>query len=145
MAGCHVPEHLEDEILAGRCIAFIGAGFTSPIVPTWKMLLTHAADEIVADGPRGPFGEAKIGILKAAKETGLPLIPVMWWARRKIILKNWDRTVLPLPFTRIAFFYDPPIYVPSDATREQLEEARVALTDNLNQMRARAQEYFGES
>ena len=33
---------------------------------------------LVADAPRGPFGIAKIGIIRLAKETGLPLIPVMW-------------------------------------------------------------------
>ena len=97
---------------------------------------------IVADAPRGPFGIAKIGIVKLAKETGLPLIPVMWWAKRKIIFNSWDRTVLPLPFTQIVFFYDTPIFVPRDATREQLESKRADLTDILNRMHQRARDYF---
>jgi len=100
---------------------------------------------LVADGPRGPFGVAKIGIIKLAKETGLPLIPVMWWAKWNIKMRNWDRTLLPLPFTRIAFFYGPPLYAPPDASNEQLEKVRADLTDQLNRMHRQAREYFGEN
>lgn len=100
---------------------------------------------LVADAPRGPFGVAKIGIVRLAKETGLPLIPVMWWAKRKIMFKSWDKTLLPLPFTRIVFFYEPPIFVPPEASNERLEEIRAELTDQLNEMHARAREYFGEN
>lgn len=97
---------------------------------------------IAADAPHGPFGVAKIGIVKLAKETGVPLIPVMWWAKRKIMANNWDRTILPLPFAHIVFFYDTPFYVPPDATREQMESMRADLTDILNRMHQRAREYF---
>jgi lysophospholipid acyltransferase (LPLAT)-like uncharacterized protein len=99
---------------------------------------------LTADAPRGPFGIAKIGIVKLAKETGLPLIPVMWWANRKIMANNWDKTLLPLPFAHIVFFYDTPFYVPSDATREQMESLRADLTDILNRLHQRAREYFGK-
>lgn len=103
---------------------------------------TQCSAGLVADGPRGPFGVAKTGIVILAKETGLPLIPVIWWARRKIIFNSWDKTLLPLPFTRIIFFYEPPIFVPADATEEQLEKMRADLTDQLNRMHKQAREYF---
>jgi lysophospholipid acyltransferase (LPLAT)-like uncharacterized protein len=100
---------------------------------------------LVADAPRGPFGVAKIGIVKLAKDTGLPLIPVMWWAKRKIMFNSWDKTLLPLPFTRIVFFYETPIFVPRDASDERVEEIRAELTGRLNEMHKRAREYFGEN
>lgn len=103
---------------------------------------TQCSAGLVADAPRGPFGVAKIGIIKLTKDTGLPLIPVMWWAKRKIMFNSWDKTLLPLPFTRIVFFYEPPIFVPPDATNEQLEEMRAGLTDQLNRMHKEAREYF---
>jgi lysophospholipid acyltransferase (LPLAT)-like uncharacterized protein len=105
----------------------------------------HCSGGITADAPRGPFGEAKIGIIKLGKETGVPLLPIMWWAKRKILLKNWDKTIVPMPFTRVAFFVEEPIYIPADATREQMEKARVDLTDLLNRMHKQAREYFGDS
>jgi lysophospholipid acyltransferase (LPLAT)-like uncharacterized protein len=100
---------------------------------------------LVADAPRGPFGVAKIGIVKLAKETGLPLIPVMWWAKRKIMFNSWDKTLMPLPFTRIIFFYEAPIFVPPEASNERVEEIRAQLTDQLNEMHKRAREYFGKN
>lgn len=103
---------------------------------------THCSGGLVADAPRGPFGVAKIGIIRLAKETGLPLIPVMWWAKRKIMFNSWDKTLLPLPFTRIVFFYEPPIFVPPDVDDEQMERIREDLTDQLNRMHKQAQEYF---
>ncbi len=106
---------------------------------------TQCSGGLVADAPRGPFGIAKMGIIKIAKETGLPLIPVMFWAKRKILLHNWDKTILPLPFTRTVFFYADPIFIRSDITAEQMEKARVALSDQLNLMHKEACEYFGES
>ncbi len=108
-----------------------------------KINSTGCSGGLVADAPRGPFGVAKIGIIKLAKETGLPLIPVMWWAKRKIMFKSWDKTLLPLPFTRIVFFYEPPIFVPADASKEQMEKIRTDLTDQLNRMHRQAREYFG--
>jgi hypothetical protein len=41
-----VPKHLVDEILAGRCVAFVGAGFTAPVLGTWKTFLTRLAEPI---------------------------------------------------------------------------------------------------
>jgi lysophospholipid acyltransferase (LPLAT)-like uncharacterized protein len=103
---------------------------------------TRCSGGITADAPRGPFGVAKFGIIKLAKETGLPLIPVMWWADRKIMFNSWDKTLLPMPFSRIIFFYDPPVLVPPEASRERMEEIRAELTDRLNEMHRRVQEYF---
>ena len=34
-----MPQHLVDQIAAGRCVAFVGAGFSAPAVPAWKALL----------------------------------------------------------------------------------------------------------
>lgn len=99
---------------------------------------------IAADAPRGPFGVAKIGIVKLAAETGLPLLPVMVWADKKILLNGWDKVVLPLPFTRLAFFYDDPVFVSRTASNDEMEKKRVALTDQLNRLHKRAREYFGE-
>lgn len=104
----------------------------------------HCSAGLVADGPRGPFGVAKIGIIKIAKDTGLPLVPVMVWAKRKILFKSWDRTLLPLPFTRICFFYGEPLWVSAEATSEQMEHARIELTDRLNEMHQKARAYFGD-
>jgi hypothetical protein len=40
-----IPEHLLNEIKSGRCIAFVGAGFSIPAgLPTWTQLLERVLD-----------------------------------------------------------------------------------------------------
>lgn len=105
---------------------------------------TQCSAGLVADAPKGPFGIAKTGIIRIAQQTGLPLIPVMCWANRKKLFNSWDRTLLPLPFSHIVFFYAPPLFIPADADDRQIEKMRRNLTDQLNQMHRQAQAYFGE-
>jgi hypothetical protein len=45
-----VPQHLIDEIAAGRCVAFVGAGFSAPAVPAWTGLLEGLAEKAQLDG-----------------------------------------------------------------------------------------------
>lgn len=50
-----VPQRLIDEITDGDCVAFVGAGFTAPVVPEWRQLLADLADseEIDAETAEG--------------------------------------------------------------------------------------------
>jgi lysophospholipid acyltransferase (LPLAT)-like uncharacterized protein len=99
---------------------------------------------LVCDGPRGPYGAAKIGIILLARDAGRPLVPCSYWFSRKKLLSNWDRTLLPLPFSKIVFSYGPPIEVPSDATREQCEALRQTLSDRIAACLFECQEAIGE-
>ena len=52
-----VPARLIDEITAGNCVAFVGAGFSAPVVPQWKQLILalSVSDRLKDEaGPRGP-------------------------------------------------------------------------------------------
>lgn len=51
-----VPTELVSSILHGRCIAFVGAGFSAPEVPTWTELLSLLAKrlEMTPDLPDAP-------------------------------------------------------------------------------------------
>jgi hypothetical protein len=42
-----VPKRLVEEIVQGRCVAFVGAGFSQPVVPTWVELLRKLNGERV--------------------------------------------------------------------------------------------------
>jgi lysophospholipid acyltransferase (LPLAT)-like uncharacterized protein len=79
---------------------------------------------IIADGPRGPARQAKIGCVLAARNSGAPMIPVCCHAEPNITAKNWDGTLIPKPFARITVSFGEPIYVPAGADREKCEEMR---------------------
>jgi len=94
---------------------------------------------VIVDGPRGPALEAKSGALVLARATGLPIVPGTWWARPLVRVGSWDRTIVPRPFSRIAFAFAEPLFVPPDADADALEAARVELTRRLAVARANAQ------
>ena len=81
---------------------------------------------------------AGLGIVKLAQVTGRPIIPVALATHWRIVLKNWDRTTVHLPFSRGALVAGAPIYVPQDADDETLELARRAVEDALNAATRRA-------
>src|SRR5512143_1948140 len=93
---------------------------------------------MIVDGPRGPAGIAKRGALVLARETGLPIVPGNWWARPHIAFGSWDRTIVPLPFSRMVFAFEPPIRVPPDAGDDELERLRAELTARLARAQATA-------
>jgi len=61
------------------------------------------------DGPRGPGGIVKPGIIFASKKLGVPIVPVTTSARPSILLHSaWDRYLLPLPLSRgLVLFGEP--------------------------------------
>jgi len=94
---------------------------------------------VIVDGPRGPALVAKSGAVVLARATGLPIVPGTWWARPIAHVGSWDRTIVPLPFSRIVFAFAEPMVVPPDADDDAVEAARAELTRRLGVARAKAQ------
>ena len=88
------------------------------------MLENRGTVAIFADGPRGPAQIAKAGAIALARLSGTPLVPVGVSARPCIRFGSWDRTLLPLPFARVACHYGEAIQVAPDADPEEQEAAR---------------------
>lgn len=94
------------------------------------------------DGSKGPEHKLQKGMIIIAKECGTPVYPVKTWAKRKVLLSTWDRTLVPLPFNECLFFAGEPVSVPPDATPEVMEAKRQELEDNLMKLVKRAEEYY---
>lgn len=69
---------------------------------------------ITPDGPRGPRGEVKPGIVLAAKETEANVFPFSWKAEQFWQLKTWDKMRIPKPFTSIDVFFGEPVVMEGD-------------------------------
>ena len=67
------------------------------------------------DGPQGPAGVVKMGIVVMARETGPPIVPFVSWASRQVQFKSWDRMILPLPFSTIVMAFGRPTDGPTRA------------------------------
>jgi len=98
---------------------------------------------LVVDAPTGPAYISKIGIIVLAKRTGLPIVPVMFAAERYWRLRNWDGSIIPKPFSRLAYLYpDQFMYVPADATREECELKRQELDHLLKKMMYQTDHFY---
>jgi lysophospholipid acyltransferase (LPLAT)-like uncharacterized protein len=87
---------------------------------------------IVADGSQGPARRAQAGCILMASKSGKPIFPMAWATDRALIFNSWDRTVVPLPFARIALHHGGPLYVPPGLSSVQIEEYRLELEHRLN-------------
>lgn len=88
---------------------------------------------IVPDGPRGPRMRLGKSPVYYAQKTGKPIIMMTYCiANSFIIEKAWDKTMIPVPFSKGIFHVSEPYYIPKDATPEQLEEYRIKIENEFN-------------
>lgn len=87
---------------------------------------------IPIDGPRGPEGDPKIGVIAIAAQTGAPIIPCavrsnnVWRFNR-----SWDRMMIAKPRATVEMHWGEPMYVEQTSDRAVLEEARLKLKQTL--------------
>lgn len=96
---------------------------------------------LFADGPLGPPGQLKTGILALAQITQCPIIPVGAEARWKITFNSWDRFLLPLPFSRVCLNIGPPLYIEKTADSAKLQQAADDLSRHLDHLTEQAGRY----
>jgi lysophospholipid acyltransferase (LPLAT)-like uncharacterized protein len=92
---------------------------------------------LTVDGPRGPWRRVKPGSVVLARRLGVPILGATFSGTRPLILRSWDRMVLPRPFSRIVVAYVGPwssdVPVDSiDAVAEQVGRQLDSLTAELD-------------
>jgi lysophospholipid acyltransferase (LPLAT)-like uncharacterized protein len=111
-----ISRHRDGEVVAGAA-AGLGYGAVRGSssrggAEAFRQLLTAlAAGHAVAvtpDGPRGPAGKVKRGVVRAARLAGAPILPVCAFVNRAWQLGSWDRMIVPRPFARVCIRYGPP-------------------------------------
>ena len=86
---------------------------------------------ITPDGPKGPPRKVKMGVISLASLTGYPVCPVAFAASRFLTIPTWDKTILPLPFGRIAVCCGEPLEVPRTRDKGVLEAKRAEIERRL--------------
>lgn len=97
---------------------------------------------ITPDGPRGPRGQAKIGVIKLAKLTGCPILPVAFSASSRLFLNSWDAFLIPLPFSRGVYVWGEPLSVKPDGDEAEMAKQRQVLEERLNALTREADTFF---
>lgn len=69
------------------------------------------------DGPQGPARRCKPGVVRAAAETGMPIVPLAAAASSGRRLSSWDRFLVPAPGARVLVARGEPLPVPPELAR----------------------------
>jgi lysophospholipid acyltransferase (LPLAT)-like uncharacterized protein len=96
----------------------------------------HLAGHVV-DGPRGPKGIVKPGLVKMAQISGASVFPLFFSAKMAWITKSWDRFLIPKPFTEILVRWGDPVRIPQDTDTYGLENFRIEIEKKLIKGHAR--------
>jgi len=94
------------------------------------------------DGPRGPRYVAKQGPVLLAYKSGAAILCFHISMKRRIQLRSWDEFQIPLPFTTAIVLKAPPIWVPPNATEEQLRALHEQMQKVLDELRIRGDAWF---
>lgn len=91
---------------------------------------------IMVDGPKGPKRKVKDGIINIAKLSGVPIIPVSWQSKNKTFHKfnTWDEFQIPFGPCKTVALFGEPIYIPNDATKEEMQDWCLKLEDAMNKV-----------
>ena len=151
--GCHALVSLSNdgELLAG-VLKRLGWGLIRGSSARVAVAALKRANTVLAepgamlaftpDGPRVPCGVAQPGMIFLARKTGKPLYPVGIAATPRVLLRSWDRFLIPLPFARCHFIYGDPIHVGAD---EDLNAATLRVQTAISALEARAEAFLGST
>lgn len=117
-------------------------GATKALREMVKRLRSGGDIAITPDGPKGPRHKAQNGAVFLAKMTGAPICPVTFSATGKKQFSSWDRFMLPYPFSKVVIMWGEPIYVSSDADKDEIENKRKELEDELKRITKKADSFF---
>lgn len=101
-----------------------------------KALAEGVTVAMTADLSHAESRRAGPGIIALSRVSGRPILPIALATSRRLVLENWDRTTINLPFSRGACIFGTPVAVPADADEAVREEKRQELEDELNRITA---------
>ncbi len=118
-------------------------GGSRALIDVARRVKSGADAAIAPDGPRGPAEQAKAGIVLLSKLTGRPIVPTATAYSCCWQFQSWDRFRVPLPLSRIAVSFGPPMSVAPDADNASLEQHRVRLERTLKEMQEQVDAAMG--
>jgi lysophospholipid acyltransferase (LPLAT)-like uncharacterized protein len=84
---------------------------------------------LAVDGPEGPFGSIREGVLHLARMTGAPVAPLVARASRPVVLNTWDRTIVPVPFRKVEMEIGPILRIPQEAGEPDMKKYLASLAE----------------
>ena len=95
---------------------------------------------ITIDGPRGPVGQVKPGVIRIAQLSGAPIIPVGFSCTKGMFFPSWDRFLVPYPNSKGNFRCGEPLFIPPNISEEEFESYRLQLENTLKELNKKSDE-----
>lgn len=99
-------------------------GGTTALLAIKEALKKNRAVVHIVDGPRGPKGVVKPGLVSIAQMSGAVILPVIVSAEKAWIARSWDQFMIPKPFSRVTIEWGQPFFAPRHIDRDRFEEMR---------------------
>lgn len=85
----------------------------------------------VVDGPTGPAGKVKAGLIRIALGADAVIVPFYVSADRAWYFKSWDRFFIPKPFAKVTLTYDHMIPVHEPESEADFEAQRLHVENRM--------------
>lgn len=86
----------------------------------------------ILDGPRGPAGIVKRGVVYLAMGAEAAIVPTTAVAENAWYFKSWDRFMLPKPFSKVIIRYGDMILLQNSDNDDEVEERRKHLQNLMS-------------
>ena len=99
-----------------------------------KLLRNGTTMTFTIDGPKGPRYKVKKGSLLLAKQTGVPVLPILIEAEKFWTINSWDKLQIPKPFTKAKVFMGEPVFIERDADKDLIELKQAEVQRKLDEL-----------
>ena len=99
----------------------------------------------IVDGPKGPFGNVKPGLLRIAQAAGKPIVPTIISSQKKWIFNSWDRFMVPKPFSRVIIRFGEAIDISAELEGEAFEQKRLFIEQRMKNLYEDTDRFWADS
>lgn len=85
----------------------------------------------IVDGPRGPAGELKAGVIRISHAADAAIVPFYIQADNAWYFNSWDHFMLPKPFSKVILRFDDMIKFSETTDNELFETQRLQLQETM--------------
>lgn len=85
----------------------------------------------IVDGPRGPAGRVKPGVIRMAHATGAAIVPFYVTAAKAWYFNSWDHFMLPKPFSRVCLRFGRMVHLDPLVDAAGFEAQRIDLENMM--------------
>lgn len=100
-----------------------------------KKMITNLKEKKLAahiiDGPKGPSGIVKAGVIRLAHAANAVIVPLSVSAEKAWFFNSWDKFLLPKPFSKVFLRFGEMIKFDRVRDRESFEKQRKQLEEMM--------------